>query len=83
MTNVKTMLVSKNENILAVRYSYTETEEIKMEMKKVNHNVTLKRAYNKQLPLKPNKMKDLKNMIDKKIIPPFYKNFYRKIIDIS
>ncbi|KAL1452066.1 hypothetical protein WDU94_006382 [Cyamophila willieti] len=79
MSSIKTVDVRQNDKI-KVRHSYTDTEMVHIDTKRTTDKVTLKRAFSKLIPLKPRKKEDIVEMMNKNIIPPFYKYFYNRIL---
>lgn len=83
LSDIKVIKILKNKNCLSYKLSYTEEfKELKC-FKLIQKNFKLKPIYKEPIPLKDHKHKDLSELLAKKIIPPFYKNYYEKILSIK
>lgn len=57
--------------------------EVRNKRKKMNlvTEISLKKAYTERQDISRNKKRDLRDLIAKGLIPPFYANFYNSIIN--
>lgn len=88
INEVKILEFQKESELLRYKTSYDQAEWFSLNFRPKRRrsdlqdltNVTIKKAYSKPLQLSENKRKDIKSLIDKKLIPAFYTYFFDSIL---
>lgn len=83
ISEVKAVMMSKDEpKCLKYKMSFAEDEFQEIQcMKRSPKRMELKQLYKSKVPLKDNKKEDLQYLMNKNLIPAFYKPFYESLLN--